>query len=195
MTADEFLNVLEQRKLVPTEVIATLRQQVQKSIKIISAEAVAKLLVEKKRLTASQMDELLKGAPGPARVADDDFGLAPLDDPFGLAPIDEPAPKKLPGTGGTTAPAAGKSTAAPAKLATSGTQTSTPAGSAKTAAKPQAGAANKTGGAKQAASGISLGAGPLDDMLSDPALADGGLAISGNAASAPRDAAPKSRSS
>ena len=196
MTAEEFLELLETRKLVPGETIATLRQQVQKSIKIIPADTVAKLLVEKKRLTAKQAEQLLKPAAA-AAPAKDDFGLAPLDDAFGLAPMDDPfalAPLDQPTKKAAAAPApVAKAAPTAAKNAPAGAAKSAAAKSA-AAVAPKVAAAPAAKGAATAAApkkvAAPLGGGPLDDLLSDPSLADAGLVSAGGALGA----APRRRS-
>jgi outer membrane protein assembly factor BamB len=193
MTAEEFLELLETRKLVPGETIATLRQQVQKSIKIVPADAVAKLLVEKKRLTAKQAEELLK-PPAPAAAAKEDFGLAPLDDAFGLAPMDDPfglAPIDEPKKTAAAAPAA-KTAPATAKPAPAGAAAKPAAAKSPAAAAPKGVAvpAAKACAAAPKKAAAPLGGGPLDDLLSDPSLADAGLASAGS----PLGATPRRRS-
>ena len=192
MTAEDFLNKLEQRGFVPAEVVATLRQQVQKSIKIVSADAVAKLLVDKGKLTASQAAELLKPPKRPAprwRLLTISVWRR-LDDPFGLAPIDEPGAKssdrRVRFREGGRARDYGETGGSRSDETGSGCWESSPAvARQKSAAKPQATAANKP--AAPAPSGF--GGGPLDDLLSDPSLAEGGFASAGGSWGPPRGGA------
>jgi outer membrane protein assembly factor BamB/TolA-binding protein len=107
-TADEFLNDLAERDLVPAEIVASLRRQVASSAKPVAAATLAKLLTDKGQLTAAQAQRILGGAaapagqpaPRPAKAvakspapmpADDLAGLAPLDD-GGLMPLDDLTP-------------------------------------------------------------------------------------------------------
>lgn len=95
MTAEQFLQRLEQDRLVKADVLASLRGQVQKSAKPVAAATIAKLLVDKGILTAQQSQSLLTAAPAataqPAKLSD------PLDDLLGFAPLDDdPAPNPTP---------------------------------------------------------------------------------------------------
>ena len=106
-TAQELLDHLASNDLIPREVMESLRRQVAKSAKPISAAAVAKTLVEHGHLTAAQGERLV-GAPLPAAApkeqakpaappakstsSSDILGLAPL----GEAPVSKPAPPKPP---------------------------------------------------------------------------------------------------
>jgi outer membrane protein assembly factor BamB len=81
MTTEDFIDALQRRALLPAEAIASLRQFVRKSLKIVTPESLAKMLVEKERITAQEAEQLLNhtAAPVPARA--DDLSLAPIDDP------------------------------------------------------------------------------------------------------------------
>src|SRR5687768_2771527 len=91
-SADEFLNDLAARELVPAEIVASLRRQAAKSAQPVPAAAIAKLLTDKGHLTAAQAQQLLGGgAPSgsapvvKARQPAAELGLTPLDD--GLTPL------------------------------------------------------------------------------------------------------------
>ncbi len=127
MTADEFLDKLEQQALVPGDVVASLRQQVAKSLRIVPPESLAKLLVDKKRLTHDQAQQLISGR-GP-KVEDEELLLAPLDNELRLAPLDDGSkPKATSAAPAKTAPAGGAATAGQGSSVT------------RTAAKPNTGA-------------------------------------------------------
>src|ERR1700676_1861853 len=133
MTADEFLDKLQEQALVPADVVASLRQQVANSIRIVSPETLAKLLVDKKRLTHEQAHQLISGR---AMKADgDDLLLAPLDDELRLAPLGDGAQKPKGASNkatGNAAPVA-KSAAPASPKANPAPAAATPAPSAKPA--------------------------------------------------------------
>ncbi|HEV2969071.1 MAG TPA: hypothetical protein VGY55_03710, partial [Pirellulales bacterium] len=81
MTTEEFIDTLQQRALLPAEAIDSLRQFVRKSLKIVTPESLAKMLVEKGRITALEAEQLLEQPPGSGPPRADDFSLAPIDDP------------------------------------------------------------------------------------------------------------------
>ncbi len=85
MTADELIDVLEQQAILPPDAIVTLRQFVVRSLKIVTPESLAKLLIDKRWLSPAQAKKLLKEEPVKA--------AAPVVDEFGLVPDDE-APVK-----------------------------------------------------------------------------------------------------
>jgi outer membrane protein assembly factor BamB len=60
--AERFVSFLEEKDLLPAEVIAALRHQVQKSTRAADAEAIAQLLVRQGHLTRSMADRLLAQA-------------------------------------------------------------------------------------------------------------------------------------
>ncbi len=125
--AEEFLDLLDKRDLLPAEVIAPLRKQVAQATEPIPAASLAKRLVDAghltpaiaKRLLASRAEEdisLAEPAPGeqikpqpPAVSLSDDL------DAFELAPLDDeptakrtPARKRPPAKPKPVQPAAGK---------------------------------------------------------------------------------------
>ena len=130
-SAEQFLNDLSQRDLVPAGVIASLRRQIAKADPPVTAEFLAKVLTDKGQLTSGQAQKILaEGAPAPqpAKVKvrpDDDLplpldggsleplddiapleALAPLED-LGLTPLDEaPLPPRPPAASKPAAPSA-----------------------------------------------------------------------------------------
>jgi hypothetical protein len=81
LTAEELIDTLEQRAMLPAETIGSLRQFVAKSLKIVTPESLAALLVERGRLTAPEAKQLLDhSAAKPAAAAADEFSLVPIDD-------------------------------------------------------------------------------------------------------------------
>jgi outer membrane protein assembly factor BamB len=108
MNAVEFLDKLEQQGLLDMQLVAKLRQEVAGARKTVSAQKIAKLLIDKGHLTAFQAKKLMddgvkspvKGgaplAPRASQAPADDGGLDLLDDPadddLGLELVDdEPA--------------------------------------------------------------------------------------------------------
>ena len=92
-TAAELLNELQKRALVPAGVLASLQSQVAKAAKPVAPAAIAKLLVEKGHLTATQAQQLLSAPAAAQAPAANSAGsksavadLAPLDD---LRPLDD----------------------------------------------------------------------------------------------------------
>ncbi len=164
MTADEFLNQLEKRSLLPADVLTSLRQQLGKSLKIREADSIAELLVSKKHLTPAQVEQILK-PPQSAPLDDDDFGLAPLDEELMLAPLDD-APKK-------SAPAKPSPVAASAPATRAAPKSAKPVAGKPTAANPAAAKSGPAGKTEKPAMGAM--ASPLDDLLSG-ALANEALA-------------------
>src|SRR5205085_2771908 len=112
---------------------------VAKSLKIVTPESLAKLLVEKKWLTAAQAKQLLhEPSPAPARPPDDEMLLAPLEDELkkSFQPVEKKAQPRAPG--GKTPPAKGVQAAAspaaksqPAAKVSPATGTAKPASAAK----------------------------------------------------------------
>src|SRR5687768_14007372 len=102
-TAEQFLNDLAQRDLVPAGVIASLRRQIAKADPPVTAEFLAKVLTDKGQLTSGQAQKILAegaAAQKPAKVKpkpDDDLflpldgGVAPLED-LPLTPLDKTPP-------------------------------------------------------------------------------------------------------
>jgi outer membrane protein assembly factor BamB len=117
MTAEDLLAKLEKGELVSPEVIASLRRQIAAAPEPIPAAAVAKLLVDKKHLTAGQAQRLLeqtapsqiakqpsaatpaaaaaiskvaaKATPAPAKPAAPATHNSSVHDDLGLAPLDD----------------------------------------------------------------------------------------------------------
>lgn len=172
MTAEEFIDRLDGRGSLSPDAIASLRQFVAKSLKIVTPESLANLLIEKKWLTAAQAKQLLHVPPPvPARPVQDEFSLAPLDD----------EPRKMP----TAAPKTTKADKAPAaKPTAAAVKPKAAAKPAATAAKPAAatsaspakpgkGAAKPPPKSSGLGSDFGLpfgGAGPLDDFFGDSTL-------------------------
>ncbi len=104
MTADEFINRLEQQRLLDEGVLASLRRRVAKKGGSVTPESVAKLLVEKGHLTSFQARMLLgekaagksqqrpATAPAPRGTGGGKPTTPPADDELGLAPDDELTP-------------------------------------------------------------------------------------------------------
>lgn len=179
MTATELLDTLEARALLPNEMLANLRQQVSRSVKIVTPESVAKLLVGKGLITAFQAEQLLAVAKPPAIDPDDEMSLAPLDDERG--PKSTSTAATAPAKSAIAAPAAAKpvpAKAAPAKPATA--EKAAPAAPALPKPAPKAKpAAAKPSAEKKAAAhadpfGLSATSNSLDDLLGSP-LADDAL--------------------
>ncbi len=84
VSADKFLDILQEKDLLPGDLLRTLRRRVGQSARPVAAAAVAKQLVEMGHLTQALADRLLASAatetaPGPAPdQEEDDLGLAPL---------------------------------------------------------------------------------------------------------------------
>ena len=71
------IHILEKRALPLPAVIGNLRQFVAKSLKIVTPESLAKLLVERGLLTQFQAKKLFEPAPSRPAAQDDDLSLAP----------------------------------------------------------------------------------------------------------------------
>ena len=69
MTAEDLLNILEQRQLVSAGILASLRKQVAGAAKPIPPASVIKLLVDKQQLTPGQAEQLLRTAATPAAAS------------------------------------------------------------------------------------------------------------------------------
>jgi len=107
MTAEQFLDELEQKDLLPDTVIANLRKQVATSKTPVSPKSIGKLLIDKGMLTSFQVERLLPAEPVPQSPAPDPkpeptpaaepAAAQPSADEFGLAPLEEdsPAPEPL----------------------------------------------------------------------------------------------------
>ncbi len=101
MTADDLLNILEQRELVSAGVLSALRKQVAAASRPIAPASVIKLLVDKQELTPRQAEQLLRtvgpvATPGPkpatAPVAAQPASSMSLEEELGLAPSKSVAP-------------------------------------------------------------------------------------------------------
>ena len=111
-SAEKFVDILEEKDLLPPGMIEKVRAQVTESEQVVSAAKVAKALINAGHLTPAlakrllaAAEEAVKAAPSSAAEAaqDDDLGLAPLEgekkpakpakpaeeDDLGLAPLDE----------------------------------------------------------------------------------------------------------
>ncbi len=199
MTAEEFIDALEERSLVSPEAIGSLRQFVAKSLKIVTPESLAKLLVDKKWLTLAQAKQLLQPAKPPpaARPIDDEMMLAPLDDMPRKAPAAQaatagkaPAKAKPPAAAAPVAKSPAKAAAGKSNGAGATEKAATAAKAATAGAKAVPAAKAKTGAGSplpklsdlDADVGFSLGgAGPLDDLLGAPAEGDSPAGFGGEA--------------
>jgi len=121
ISTDAFVALLEQRDLLPLDMLGKLRQQIAAAKKPVSAATVARRLVEQGLLTRAQAKRLLAAggetpeapaAPSkPAAPAeeDDDLGLEPIaeeEEELVLAPLDDEPRKKPSGTKTGPAPKA-----------------------------------------------------------------------------------------
>ena len=205
MTAEEFIDILEQRALLPASAIGSLRQFVAKSLKIVTPESLAGLLVEKGRLTSEQAEQLLKPASAAPAAADDEFSLAPLDDPPrrsaeptsaktappAVAKTKAVAQDRPPATPAPASAAASKGAAAPSKVAAGAKPIATAAKSAQSKPRPALqplGDVDLPPLSTEDAFGLPLSsAGPLDDLLGEPSLMEMPAALlSGHAVPAAR---------
>ena len=66
MDKNEFLNALERSNLVAPKTIVKLRERVDKTAKKVTAESIAKFLIEKEVITRFQAKQLLTSQPKPA---------------------------------------------------------------------------------------------------------------------------------
>lgn len=165
-SARKFLDLLQQRRLLPDATIESLRKQVAATATPLTAHHIGKLLQQKGKITAFQARELLAEVEGrrselegatPASVPENSAAVATSgasDDELGLAVVEEDVPK-------TQRREAKRNAAAPSSTPDSPNST-TPAESPKA---PRAAKANALG---EVAGGLSGG---IDDLLSDPALA------------------------
>ncbi len=165
MTADEFLDKLEQRALVPGDVVASLRQQVAKSLRIVPPESLAKLLVDKKRLTHDQAQQLISGRV--AKIEDEELLLAPLDDELRLAPLND-GPRPKPKASAAPTKAASASTAGGASGGTQQSTGKSAAAGAQSATKPNTAAPAKPAAAP-AASKLAAAAKPAGQAAASAA--------------------------
>lgn len=168
MSAEELIDILEKRALLSPAVIGNLRKFVAKSLKIVTPDSLAKLLVERGLLTQVQAKQLFEPAPSKAGAQDDDLSLAPLDDPNALKQaklVQPPTSKARPAAAGKK-PAA-KSSAAPIVAAASPAASAAKAASAPKPAKPAAKPNSKPAAVEKQVETSLFGAGPLDDLLGD----------------------------
>jgi hypothetical protein len=140
MTADELIDVLEQQALLPPNAIDTLRQFVDRSLKIVTPESLVELLIDKHWLTPAQAKKLLSAEKVKA--------VTPVVDEFGLAPDDAPPTKRY--------------TSAPKNPAVTSAVATTPASAQSVAAKGSAGS-GETRPSDDLFGGLDL-----DDALSGP---------------------------
>ena len=70
MTAIRFLQLAEEQGLLDEKVVAQLRKQIQESTKPVSPDQVAKLLVDKQRLTSFQAKQVARQPRGKRRRSD-----------------------------------------------------------------------------------------------------------------------------
>jgi outer membrane protein assembly factor BamB len=109
MTAEDLLNILEQRQLVAPATIGSLRQQLAQAGKPIAPAAIVKLLVDNQQITAGQAAGLLPSAAVKPAVSARPAAQAPkpsasqigkpasapaadLEEELGLAPLSPAAP-------------------------------------------------------------------------------------------------------
>ncbi len=91
-TAADLLSELDQRELVPPQIVASLRRQVAGAARPVSAVSIARLLVEKGHLTAVQAEKLLGVPLPPAKPAPSSLAeTRPMDAELGLAPLQKAA--------------------------------------------------------------------------------------------------------
>ena len=168
LTAEELIDTLERRAMLPAETIGSLRKFVAKSLKIVTPESLAALLVERGRLTAPQAKQLLeRSAARPAAPAADELSLVPMDDPASRKQAKTDA-RKAADAAVQAAPARANIT----KLPPSAKPTAAAKGATSVAATKSAKPASKSHAADPGAS--MTGAGPLDDLFGpdpDDALA------------------------
>jgi len=118
ISTEAFVALLEQRDLVPLDMLGKLRQQIAAAKKPVSAATVARRLVEQGLLTRAQAKRLLavggKAPDAPAGRAKpaapskegDDLGLQPIaeEEELGLAPLDDEPRTKPSGAKAGTRP-------------------------------------------------------------------------------------------
>ena len=102
MSARDFLNLLKERSLLDDAIIADLRRQLEESDKAVSAETIAKLLVENEHLTRFQATNLVgettkdieaRRAKRADDKADQVSGIEATDDD--LLAVKEPEPDSI----------------------------------------------------------------------------------------------------
>jgi outer membrane protein assembly factor BamB/tetratricopeptide (TPR) repeat protein len=97
MTAEEFVDQLEQSDLLPQDVVAKIRKQIGAARRPVSPKAVAKWLVDKGHLTTFQVKRLLpEEPPKEQEPAEESQAKEPAEDDLGLAPLEEEEKKKAP---------------------------------------------------------------------------------------------------
>ncbi len=108
ITALQFVDVLEEKDLLPPDLVRLLRDRIQSSPDPVTAIDVAKRLIKMERLTSALAERILTAPYREPQAEEDDLGLAPLDDEkaepeeLGLSPLDDapsPAPKSRPPAG------------------------------------------------------------------------------------------------
>ncbi|TWT42569.1 outer membrane protein assembly factor BamB family protein [Botrimarina hoheduenensis] len=96
LTAEEFIEAVALRQLVPESLLSRLRQKVRGSSGVLSGAAAARFLVEAGALTQEQADEVLNSPFGEALLAPDDeelFSVVADEDDLPAALSDEVAPE------------------------------------------------------------------------------------------------------
>ncbi len=165
MTADELIDVLEKQGLLPPDAIVTLRQFVVRSLKIVTPESLAKLLIDKHWLSPAQAKKLLKEEPIKAAApAVDELGLVPEDDlPIRRVGL---AAKKASDNSKTGEESV--ATAATAAAKTNATKPSPSTDKNQSATQPSARAPASTTNGNSSPGEIQ----PADDLFSEPDLDD-----------------------
>jgi outer membrane protein assembly factor BamB len=96
ISAEQFIDLLENKDLLPGDLVTRLRVQITQSGKPIPAEAVARRLIEKGYLTPALVKRLLGSGPEKPSAAPSEKRPAappPEDEDFGFAPLPEDKPK------------------------------------------------------------------------------------------------------
>ncbi len=182
ITALQFIDILEEKDLLPPDLVRLLRDRIQSSPDPVTAVDVAKRLIKMERLTPALAERILTTPyRQPQAEEDDDLGLVPLEDEkpkdekpepdeLGLAPMDdEPSPPKKE----TPRPPAAKTK--PRKAPKEKPPAEKP--------PEQAEVPSKLGGSlldeEMGLSAGEPGGGPLDNLLADTAM-DTSLAAEGS---------------
>jgi len=158
ISALEFVDVLEQKDLLPPDLIRLLRDRIKSSSVPVMAIDVARRLITMERLTPTLAERILTASYKQAEVEADDLGLVPLED--------EPDAKRTPDKPLTKGATPGSSSSAKQKPGTD-PRASTPPDQTPDAPPPSSGSLLEE---ELGLGGGSLGAGPLDDLLANTAL-------------------------
>ena len=140
VSAEQFIELLEEKDLLPSELLQDLRERVAHSMTPVTAALIAKRLVDKghlsRMLAQRLLDQAEEGLPPAGRRAaqpatdEDDLGLAPLEEEeqndfadteeedWGLDIIDKPPPKPAQKQPAKGKPRPSRPTAKPIKKAT-----------------------------------------------------------------------------